>query len=202
MAVGPQAQSRPVARPPSDRGGRRSECPHDFRRLSDDRVPNQRPDSRNRNELRKYERKQYADRLVGRGIEKLGPRMPRSRARPFTPSLPARRPKSHSRPRRIASGPRLMTPWPPTDWRLTTARKQSACVASTWLAAGGRHARSTRCSSCAAPRNWRTVRRPFCSISCPLQVTRSNRAQRQMRRTKPRMTKTRKMNPLRPERMR
>ena len=99
-------------------------------------------------ELRAIRRKALRpapDRAGNRKAQAQGCQQPR--ARPFTPSSTARRPRLQPRPRCIAPAPRSMTPWPPTDWHLTIARKESACAASTWRAAGAWHARSTRCSS-------------------------------------------------------
>ena len=114
------------------------------------------------NELREYERKPYAQRLIGRGIEKLRPTDAAAARQALYAIIDRATAQIAVKAERIASGRRSTTPWPPTDWRLTTARKESGCVASTWLAAGGWHARSTHCSSSAGPRNWLIVRRPIC----------------------------------------
>ncbi len=66
-------------------------------------------------ELRAFERKPYAQRLAGRGIDRLGPGVQRPRARSFLTSSSARRRRSKSRPRCIAAVPghRLLGRGPP-----------------------------------------------------------------------------------------
>ena len=126
------------------------------------------------NELRKYERKQYTERLIGRGIEKLRPTDAAAARQALYAIID--RATAHIALKAQAHRVRAEINDSLAADRLAFDDSPEAepCVASTWLAAGAWHARSTHCLSSAAPLNWSIVCRPIWLARYPQPVTRSN----------------------------
>ena len=139
------------------------------------------------NELREYERNRYAQRLIGRGIEKLRP-TDAAAARQVLFGIIDRATaqialKAEAHRVRAEINDSLAADRLAFD----DVRKQSACVALTWLAAGGWPLARLIAQAPPRPGTDGSFVVRFAWISCPLPVTRSNRAQRQMRRANPPM---------------
>ena len=113
-------------------------------------------------ELRDHERKPYARRLAGRGIDRLAPEVQRPGARSCWTSSSVSRRRSNSRPPHIAAVPRSSTPWPRTAFSLMRAPKANACAVSSSPAVVVSGVRWTRCARFARPRKvrcqWSVVR--------------------------------------------